>query len=125
VEVSGLATTSVLDQTSSGSTDPSGTAHAVSPNPTTTVANEILVVQACANATGTYTGGAGYTLIAGGAGGVECATEYRIVASTGTYAGDTSTSANRFVTSVMGTYKILPVSDGVKKLMTLGVGEPN
>jgi hypothetical protein len=125
MEVSGMATSSALDVTASGSTDPSGTVHDVSVAPTTTFADDLIVVQMCANATSTYTAGVTYTLIAGGSGGVECGTQYKIVSATGTYTANGVTTSNRFVTTGMAAYKMASAAaGGTKKLTVLGIGEP-
>lgn len=105
-EYSGIATSSPLDQTSSGGT--TSTSLSVTPDVTTTQADEVLVGTGGAiTNTLTYTAGTDYTLRHADT-GIRMALEDRIVSATGTYDSPMTISASTAWGMILGTYKKAP-----------------
>lgn len=103
-EFSGLATSSVLDQTATPAQG-TGTALDVTAAVTTTTADEVLIGQCASNGPGfTFTAGASYTLMV--ANTARLSGQYRIVAATGSYSAPMTIDASSDWVCQMGTFKI-------------------
>ena len=106
-EISGLVTSSVLDQTGSNYQS-SATAGTVSTSAPTTTANEfVLAYFGRDNGSGTWTAGIGYgnTLSSPITGSADAFSEDKIISATGTQTATATSSATDALTSVIATFK--------------------